>query len=564
MKLSSNKLALFVLLAAFGAGCSFSSESKTLVENRCRTESDCQDASCDIEIGMCVSTAPSAMRVVLELVPMNERDGLAATPIAFDPIDINGPTEQNLMLPSGITVVGTVRWDGLSGRPVPAEVSFFERDELEGLASTPIVTTTQSASFETAVGEADYTARLVTNASYSVLVEPRGDAENMLPPLWIENVKIGGNGDMIQFPIPYWSLEAMPLLHGQIVDAEGPVDGLQVRAIETATGRVISSTGITGGRRQRPGEFTLRFVPSSGPYVLRIIAGEDRPLFPTVTVDPRYLYPDEENMARVLVPALQSVQYIGTVEAMSPVGMKVEGASLIFRSEEVLDANTQVTGIFHATATSGRDGKFEVSLLPGTYEVVVTPPSGADMGVLVESVHIAAPAGGGSLMGQLFELPPRAHLGGTVFTSDRRAMAGATVQAFALGATMEQPRSPAAAYNRSNDTVTHATGLFDLPLDVGTYDLVIKPPSGSGFPWIVSPEFVIGEGERVLSGAFEFAAPVPLHGTVESMPGVPVVGVELRAYAIVDAPEGGSRAIQIGTATSDEEGEYMLLLPPFI
>lgn len=100
-----------------------------------------------------------------------------------------------------------------------------------------------------------------------------------------------------------------------------------------------------------------------------------------------------------------------------------------------------------------------------------------------------------------------------------------------------------------------------MPLDRGVYDLAVKPPSGSGFPWVLVKDVEI----RATTGSYTrnvvFEAPVPVSGTLRDVDELPIEGAEIRAYAIIDVPDLGARSIEVARATSAADGSYMLLLP---
>jgi len=309
--------------------------------------------------------------------------------------------------------------------------------------------------------------------------------------------------------------------------------------------------------------------PGAASYVLHISAGSERPLFPTISADPSYHFPDAEGVLRILVPQVEPLRYIGFVEACAEPVLgcddddsavsRVSGALLTLRSEDFFDETTGVTGEFQTTTRTDESGKFEVDLLPGTYEVVVSG-AGSDHGVRAETVRLDA-SDMDTIMGQVFVLPPRARIGGEVQTRDLHPVQGATVHADALGRTEMLP-DEAARYNRSADTVTDSDGRFILGLDVGAYDLVVRPPPEAGFPWIVSPDRRIGFTGGHLRDRFEFSTPVVVMGELHDTNGMAVVGAELAAHGLITSAEGDARAVELGRATTDEEGRYVLLLPP--
>ncbi len=319
--------------------------------------------------------------------------------------------------------------------------------------------------------------------------------------------------------------------------------GLQVRAVGP-DGNTVSSTALT----DEEGSFVLKVSPNTESFILRVTSGADRLLFPVVDADPAYLSAD----LRIRVPEPRVIRYIGRVEG--PANRGVASATLTFNSSDIGDDGDGVQGSFRTTVTADDEGAFDVELLAGTYEVVITP-SDLDLAVSTETVGIVPPASGDTLRGQLFALPRRARLGGSVTAPDMREMPGVAIEAVASGAPATVV--PEAHHNRSSEALTFETGQFDLPLDVGAYDLFLRPPANSGFAWVVAPELVVGRVDSTLVARYQVDAPVPLAGDVTGPEGSSVAGGEVRAYAL---DEG--RFVEVGRARVDEFGHYEMLLPP--
>ena len=557
-------------------GCSFALDLSAATENRCKEDLDCPGAICDVEASRCVSPTTEVTRIGLEVLPAGDPSGAMQTRFVFvDPIELTGPEHRDLLIPAPIGVFGNVRAPSIEG-PVTAEVRFVRRNTFPGGPHALAETITVGDPVEAADGlPADYALRVVADEDYDVLVKPTGEALRLLPPLRTA-LSVPGGGDFVRMDLTF--PEGMSELVGVVVDDDGdPVDGLLVRAEDRVTRELVSSVVVTGGAADSaPGEFRLAIDPTVESWSLRITGGADRPLFPTLTADPDYFYPDEIGHVRILVPTLVPVRYVGTVEPELSAGTGgLEGASVTLRSVDVFDDATNVSGAFEASATTDARGRFTVDVFPGTYDVIIAPPTGmelptpgapqapvAQLGILlVEGVRIERPETGDTIMGQLFQLPERARLGGEVRTPDDRVMPGANVHAEPLAWIAGMGVTNAAArYNRSSDAVTDATGQFALRLDVGSYDVEIRPPAGSGFPWIVNPDRTFASSARV-SEILELSAPVPVTGAVLlGHDGVPLSGAEVRAYAIIEN-DGQVRAVGIGRATTQPDGSYTLLLP---
>lgn len=147
---------------------------------------------------------------------------------------------------------------------------------------------------------------------------------------------------------------------------------------------------------------------------------------------------------------------------------------------------------------------------------------------------------------------------------------GATVVANALGLrdaiAFEGADDTVTRYNRSQQATTDDVGEFTLPVDVGAYDVLIKPPTDSGFAWHVMRDVNVGaRTDTPFDREIDMAAPVVLRGTLQtgSMAAV-MEGATIRAYTTTDDAERGQRALPIGAATADANGQFMLLLPAAI
>jgi hypothetical protein len=131
-------------------------------------------------------------------------------------------------------------------------------------------------------------------------------------------------------------------------------------------------------------------------------------------------------------------------------------------------------------------------------------------------------------------------------------------------------------YNRSRQTVTAERGTFEVPVDFGGYDLIVKPPASSGFSWQVRHDVVVGDVGK-FSDSVEVASPVMLSGQLEYDSTNPkdqakLAGAEVLAYAIIaedvmargDVAVKSERAVPIGKVAADANGVFTLLLPQAI
>jgi hypothetical protein len=556
MHLSYRPLFFFVMTLA---SCSLAIDPPPSVLNECTTDAECPGARCDTSLGMCLTPSTAPLTVGFEIVPPASSNGLLAIPRVIDGRELTGPAEIDFALEGQIAVVG----DLCAVRAGTTECAEHVHASLKfvgaGLTG-PIVAfeaTTNDPMMAPDGQPADYIARLIRDRDYDVIIEPVGEVARRRHPIR-RTFHTPAQGDIVRFQFLHWA-DAQPFLGNVIDELEQPMSGLDVRAIDRATGALVSSVAVT----DENGDFELSIEPGAN-YLIQLTGGEGRPVFPTFTQDPDFFYPIPERK-QILVPAANGIEYGGTVQARGSPGAVVADATVMFRALDVTRSENGLGGSFSTTVRTDEEGEFRATLLPGTYDVLVTPPPSlmmgltSDLGVQVQTGLIIEEGA----VGMAFELPPRVRLSGSVSTPDGRTMEGARVHAIALQREVAGVR--AAEYNRSSDEVTDPMGGFVFPVDAGVYDLVAKPPAASRFPWSVRlADALVGPDDSSrpsVERSFQFEAPLPVRGRVLDATDVPIEGAEIRAFGIVI--EGGvTRAVEIGRAVSSETGEYVLLLPP--
>ncbi len=549
-----------VACAALLLGCERMAEGP--VSNRCSQDAECATGTCDTAQSLCVSHPAEVLAIGVEVVPEMDPYGGTPLPVSFPPIDVSGPAALDLELPLGVSVRGQVR---SLGEPVSASVTFTLLSQIPGGPPTRIETQTFPSPMREGTEIFNYAIQLLPSRIYEVAIQPNGDWRAKLPPLR-HRFESPPEGTRIIQTFDY--SDGLPHVRGVIVDAAGVGQaGLLVRALEPVSGRVVSSTYTTGTDPELSvGYFEIVLAPGVESWVFSINASSSRldagRPSPTFAVDPRALLEGPEGVTILLPPVSdETITYGGTVEIAGAPGRGV-GASLTFTSRDVVDHATGAIGTFRTAATTrdavDDEGAFEVRLLPGTYEVVITPTR-TDLGVIRETVRID-PGGRGEVLGQLFQLPARARYGGRVQTVEALPMLDARVRGIARASTYDGALSGVAIYARSSEAMTDPEGQFNLPLDIGLYDVVVEPPSGTHWPWAIQRNVPIGGADAVVTTVVALDPPVPLSGRATFVGDRPVAGAEVRAYAIV-AEEGATRTIQVGRARTDQDGRYTILLP---
>ncbi len=560
---------LFVLICM--AGCSFNSaEAPMLIDNSCVDDVDCEQGVCSA--GICIDDSAASVDVAIEVLRSSaDVSGLTPASWMFGAKTATGSTDRDLDLPATRQVRGAVRWNDAR---VPATLRFVRRmaQPLEPVA-VEVETLREAAGSRDSV-DYDFSVVLVAGETYDVVVLPTTDmvmattieeyapALRSLPPLYLElAIDDGDPTEPFRFDIAFASDLAEPCvtnqdtgctLETQVVSIDGnepvPEPRLQVRAIDMSDGRVVSSIGET----DENGRVAIRINDSASDYWIRVTSNVGRAPFPAVSVDPDVAFADDPVEKIIYIPRLSPIQVSGRVRDVGD--RPVAGATVRFLSTGIFD-NTELglEGSFSASTTTNEDGTFGVELLAGFYSISVTPPADTDntWGVL----HTEVVVGGELTATEDLIVPSQIGLSGWVTTFRDEAAPGLTVVARARSA------ADSITMHRTQEVVSNSVGAFSMSVDEGVYDLHVKVPSETGFPWLVEPDLSMTAVRGDLERAYRLVPPIAIRGFVRASDGSPVADAPIRGYMLLEA-EGQARRIQIGEALSGEDGSYQLFIAP--
>jgi hypothetical protein len=248
----------------------------------------------------------------------------------------------------------------------------------------------------------------------------------------------------------------------------------------------------------------------------------------------------------------------------------VKGASVSFTATSLTGLECLYT--LSPTVLTNEDGFASVSLPPGRYQVVTTPPAGSDLAVSQETFEVSYT--GGKSGGHGIPLPLRVAIDGDLMTAGDQPASGVLLSAqpslgtpvFVFGANKTATTVPGA----SSTTTTDDSGHFSLLVDANsTLDISAQPSPATGLPWLVVPHLLSQDSD---TGSLEdphLTWPAVIHGVMTDVHGVPVANASVTAYLpVVQTSSGDGEddpvAVQIGAATTDENGNYVLLLPASI
>jgi hypothetical protein len=558
----------FVLATLLASGCSFESAQVTeTVDNSCGSDADCGGGACDGSI--CIDGSSTSVEVAIEVVgSTSEVQRMIPTSWAFQEERFTGSSVRDLILPATREVRGFVRWDGLR---VPATLRFVRRmpSAVEPLQPVPVeVDTLREVGGGLDEDAYDFSTVLVAGETYDVVVVPTSDivtspteasapAIRSLPPLYVEvRIEDGPAGDPFRFDVSFPAdierdctedQKTACTLRANVVSVDGELElaqpGLQVRAVDESSGRVVSSIGET----DELGRFAIRIGDESSDYFLRVTSSLGGALFPAVSIDPDVAFANDADLIRI--PRIDAVQFTGRVR--DETGSAVPGASVRFLSNSVFDDNQLgLRGTFSASTTTNQDGSFGAALLPGFYSMTVTPPddSNSNWGVLWSEALVGTEADAPEAL----IVPSKVALEGSVHTFIGQPVAGVTIVARA------RMHGELTSMHRSKEAVSSSFGDFTMRLDLGVYDMVVKIPSATGYAWLVEPAVAM---EDDILRTYRLEPPIPVEGVVQASDGTVVPNALIRAY-LLTTDGSYTRSIQVAETVSNQDGTYRLLIAP--
>ncbi len=302
------------------------------------------------------------------------------------------------------------------------------------------------------------------------------------------------------------------------------------------------------------------------------------------------------NRVQVTIPPATNVIVSGLVTAYGKPAVGIDG-DVVLRSVKLDESVDAKTGrAFSVVKGKIIDGKFREIVLPGLYHADITPSAdltrpSSDYAVCVDcSVPSQLPsAKPGTRSSEFtiaestlltFEVPQRVQFVGSaagfsedaLFTvgtweaSSSTSLAGFTASGARL-ATRAQTGLVSLLRSRSGDRLWNLAGTDGsrvAALDPGVYDLVVRSPEASGYPWIVRPRLEVPAQRELDLGVMNATAPVVFVGEVTDPSGAPVPRATVRARGLVtasDPKKPALGAVLVGETRADDAGRYRLVVP---
>jgi hypothetical protein len=434
-----------------------------------------------------------------------------------------------------------------------------------------------------------------TTVGYRAFVAPGNYERTMMPdppfddafPPWITDITIGSYtaigpspplADDLEPPLGEQPLDPLHKVH--VTRSGGKVlDGFTAFLRDSTTLRRISTIKVLSGSATDATLWTLGQTKTDTLVGESIRDGVDLVIHPPDGLTVPEFALDTTSAGNIVpgnaeYPALPAPVTVSGVVEGGP-DRKPTPANLFFQSTQI-DAPTpdQTNPDLHFATRVSTDanGKYQVVLPPGKYDVVVVPPLAPDTPyakTTASDYEVAlSPA---SQQGRSIQLDALGVVNGACLVSDGRALAEAEVDAtpsVSLRTSLDLKERDEARWPRRNHVLTNAIGAFSLPLDPGKYDITVRPADGTRLPWVIAREKTVVAAPPPLTpppltlDTVEVPPPIPVIYTLHDANEFPVVGALVHAYKLppLDPKQQGFAALEIGRAVTDASGHFEMFL----
>jgi hypothetical protein len=585
---SMTRWSLLALPLLAGCGVSTLEEGKaTPTKNECSADSECGSGTC--QGGMCRASQGTFSSVLFEVTPPASvaKIGGVQHLKRIDGLSLNGGAHDiALARLAHMAGVITPNWmnqpalcpfnsDSISVIVTPS-------DQLLGLG--PKKTYTADATYNVN-GSFEFSLN-VPAGDYDIYLQPknRPAACALAPQLYRRNTVPEG---IMNAAVPL-TLPAPATLDLQIAWRAGDntIEGWRVDMIEPDTRRPVSNevelTSDSPDTRDDAGYkaklFYSQVIPAAsdpGRELIRLRPREGVAA-PTILLQRSGLEVQVQGEAKIdqLTSLPQIVRCEGQVALMGspeyvPRAVVTISALALDRAAGIMPG---ISTEYSVTVPADDSGRFSVELFPGKYKVVAVPPTGSGYATAVDEWQVRDSVDLQS--GLTVEVTRLVSLNGSVVTTGRAPVAGATVSAVASPASLvvDPLIDPLPVVPRAGSTQVDQNGSFQFGADEGTYDLSVRPAPGTGFAWFVRPGVAVtGDDPVVDLGALELPLPLEYSGVVTAeVAGMtqPVPGALIRAYVYVtgqqaytiDAMQAAS-VLQIAETRAGDTGRFKLFIP---
>ena len=523
----------------------------------CSTSTSClPDRVC--EAGFCVVASDKVEKVSIQVSPFSDAD-LPQEQFPAVQLAQNSPLP-DLVLREPTQISGLVEVGGDNMGALRARLRFSRRQpSIAGRDLTFSVTADASNGYFLRVPPGYY--------DVSVAAQDRA-----LPPLAIFGLPIASD---TQLPIVFDPTERYATITGQavFVDAafeapdvvQEPVMGARVRAIDRDL-NTVSTIGVS----DESGSFTILVRRDVVRYDLVLSppqVSEDQTL-PTTVFTGLELVGDDVNIGVRSFGRLftngRGVQ--GQIRASNGARIvdgeqNIDGAELIFRAVLGDTSTPNISTQFVTSVTADEQGRYDVSLQPGTYTVLVTPPVSSEFAITeFAGIKVTPPATVLDLGAFRLRMNDKTTIQGRILDPEgNRLRESSLVFIELLGVSGVRALIPEAARSgqRSLTLVTNPDGTFELPLDPGEYRIQAIPPDEAGVARSLPRTFRV----RGVPLDLELCTTAPnvAYGRVFDNGGRALVEAKVELFRTEPETERG--VWLLGAGRTNQEGFYRVLIP---
>lgn len=580
-----------IALAALASRCANDSGVVGSVTNRCARDADCADGVCDLALRRCVATARP--EVFFALAPARGAASMDRFPTLTPSRALRSGDAVNLRFRGARTLYGTVvapAADG-AGAPelVPATVEFVPSGAAGVVSPIQAVGTSSLRAITTGEGGSYSWTATVADGLYDVIVRPPSSLAARIPPRFEQGFDVRSDALVQRFDIAYprtfsrWS--------GVVRDRTGAaVPGLTVRGVDVARDAMLVSTvARTDGDATRglaPGSFAVDLAPGAPEsWALRVSSDAgaggwltvELPAAARAAMDPQALRVELSSLAGLPVdptaappsngaPCNDCVEVLATVEGGGDgaAARALRNATVTFRTPVTFTGPEGSRAWFECRATTDAEGALRAWLIPGDYDVIVTPPASAFTTAVVRGFRVRSDAGRQS--GQIFTARPRIAVEGRVVSPMGAAIANAHVTAIPFQDAYVSPACLAdpdlrllATRATPAETTTGGDGAYRVDVDPGLYRLLVEPSDRSGFPATLSASICVGSAVSAFDVSLD--APVEVRGTLRDAAGEVAAGATVEAVVRIREEGAAGVAVRVARATSGADGAWSMLVP---
>ncbi|HMJ10776.1 MAG TPA: hypothetical protein VK524_05180 [Polyangiaceae bacterium] len=575
-------------------------------QNECSADDECGDGVC--EGGACRATEGGFRTLLLEVTAPADARTIAGVRFLkhIDNLDPRGGV-QDVVLDRVAQVTGYVHAEKAADQSctfptssVPARVTFTPTQPLLGVSPGVYTTTTRFGNVVTGGGSEaqEHVFELsLPPGEYDLYVQDVAQvpaAENRIAaapvscrivPKLIRRVHIEAGKVLV--PV---ALNAPAKLDVTVQwPAPGTaqdLSGWRIDMLEPAAGKVISSEAVLGQPTDNRYTTTLHYFAAEGEaygHEFVRLTPPETSMAPVIVLErgALELFARGEALIDQLRVLPSTVRFQGRIEKQGSSAPVAASLSLVAQELDQIEPGTLAS--FRRTLETDADGRFEVELLPGKYQVHAIPSAASGAAAVQTELEIGVAPG--FQAGKVIEVKDLARLEGRVQTPSGRPVLGASIHAVAtpsgslvglldaaLGAQPWVPRASACSgRNQSCIPVTETDGYFSIEADPGVFDMSVRTPDDAGFAWLVRPQLAVTEQWQDL-GQLTLPLPVLYRGTITAAETGLVPGALIRAYIYVDAggnvqnPTAGSdmnlkSVLQVAETRARDDGTFELRLP---